>query len=170
MPQFFTIRLLKAWRTTGSAFWGWRSWPQTKWARLLSWITALNLFMIMITTSTCCSTSTCLEGGMATWRCATFGDTALVNYVSDKNIIANDSKLCELKLQSSPINWGVWFSANNRWEAIQGSGDAPGCLQDHTMVAYRYVGGAGGGVKNVFFCPKSKKNKHLPRTWDELFP
>ena len=29
------------------------------------------------------------------------------------------------------------ISAKNSWEPIRGGGDAPGCLQDHTMVAFR---------------------------------
>ena len=38
-------------------------------------------------------------------------------------------------LASQVSSWII--SAKNSWEPIRGGGDAPGCLQDHTMVAFR---------------------------------
>ena len=71
-----------------------------------------------------CSTSICLEEGTAMWRCGISGDTASVKFVF--NMLFSQVSNCLI-------------SAKNSWEPIRGGGDAPGCLQDHTMVAFRSI-------------------------------
>ena len=81
-------------------------------------------YMLPLYVLIACSTSICLEEGTAMWRCGISGDTASVKFVF--NMLFSQVSNCLI-------------SAKNSWEPIRGGGDAPGCLQDHTMVAFRSI-------------------------------
>ena len=59
--------------------------------------------------------------------------------------------LCAL-LRKFSKSFASRFPAENAWEQLRGSGDAPSCLQEHTMVGYMdclYVFGGEVGFSSI---------------------
>ena len=63
------------------------------------------------------------------------------------------------------------FSADNTWSQLEGSGDFPGSLQEHTMVGYRdtlYVFGGEVGFSNGVETPLWMYTVSVSRLWISL--